>query len=106
MAATNVLARARRTPLASIAARFARYPSTLIGFAIVFAFLLMAVIGPLVAPYGYSDQSISDRLQPPSAQHWFGTDQFGRDIFSRILVGSRDVCWWQARAPCWRSCWA
>ncbi len=51
----------------------------------------MAVIGPLVAPYGYSDQELSERFQPPSGQHFLGTDRFGRDVFSRILVGSRDV---------------
>jgi peptide/nickel transport system permease protein len=71
--------------------RLRRYPVTLMGFAVVFFFLLMAVIGPLLAPYSFSEQAISDRLQPPSAQHWFGTDQFGRDIFSRLLVGSRDI---------------
>jgi peptide/nickel transport system permease protein len=71
--------------------RLRRYPATLLGFAIVGFFLLMAIFGPLVAPYEYSDQVLSDRLQPPSAQHIMGTDQFGRDIFSRILVGSRDV---------------
>ena len=54
-------------------------------------FLLMAVFGSLVAPYGYADQKLSDRLQPPSNEHIMGTDQFGRDILSRILVGSRDV---------------
>jgi peptide/nickel transport system permease protein len=63
----------------------------MIGIAIVGFFLLMAVIGPWVAPYGYSDQDLKARLQPPSAEHVFGTDQFGRDVFSRVLVGSRDV---------------
>jgi len=58
---------------------------------IVGFFLLMAVIGTWVAPYGYADQKLSERLQPPSAQHLLGTDQFGRDILSRILIGSRDV---------------
>jgi peptide/nickel transport system permease protein len=68
-----------------------RYPATLVGFGIVGLFLLLAIIGPWLAPYSYSQQDLDSRLQPPSAQHWFGTDQFGRDIFSRILVGSRDV---------------
>ena len=68
-----------------------RYPATILGIAIVGFFLLMAIIGPLVAPYGYSDQTISNRLQPPSREHLFGTDQFGRDVFSRVIVGSRDV---------------
>jgi peptide/nickel transport system permease protein len=54
--------------------------------------LALALVGPLVAPYGYSDQVLSDRLQPPSGDHLLGTDQFGRDVFSRILVGSRGVC--------------
>ena len=71
--------------------RLKRYPATLVGFTIVGFFLLMAFIGPLVAPYGYSDQEISNRLQPPSREHLLGTDQFGRDVLSRVLVGSRDV---------------
>lgn len=71
--------------------RLRRYPATLLGFLIVAIFLLMALLGPWLAPYKYSDQNLAERLQPPSATHWFGTDQFGRDIFSRILTGSRDV---------------
>lgn len=71
--------------------RLKHYPATLVGFFIVGFFLLMAFIGPLVAPYGYSDQNLSERLQPPSREHIIGTDQFGRDVFSRVLVGSRDI---------------
>ncbi len=60
--------------------------------AMVFAFfLLMALFGPLLAPYGYADQSVAERLQAPSLQHFFGTDNFGRDVFSRVLVGTREV---------------
>jgi peptide/nickel transport system permease protein len=81
----------KSAPLAVAWRRLRRYPATLIGFIIVGLFLLMAMIGPLVAPYGYSDQALSERLQPPSRQHFLGTDRFGRDVFSRILVGSRDV---------------
>jgi peptide/nickel transport system permease protein len=71
--------------------RLRRYPATLAGFAIFGFFLLLALIGPLVAPYRYSDQSLQERLLPPSARHPLGTDQFGRDVFSRVIVGSRDV---------------
>jgi len=81
----------RLAGLATFWRRLRRYPATLIGFSIVFFFLLMAVFGSLVAPYGFSEQMPSDRLQPPSLKYWFGTDQYGRDILSRILVGSRDV---------------
>ncbi len=71
--------------------RLRRYPATLAGFAIVGFFLVMALFGPLVAPYKYSSQELALRLQPPSRQHLLGTDQLGRDVLSRILVGSRDV---------------
>jgi len=71
--------------------RLSRSKGTLIGLSIVVFFLVTALIGPLVAPYKYSDQILAERLQPPSAKHLFGTDALGRDIFSRILVGSRDV---------------
>lgn len=71
--------------------RLRRYPTTLLGFIIVGLFILLAIIGPAIAPYKYSDQVLSDRLQPPSPEHILGTDQFGRDIMSRILVGTRDV---------------
>ncbi len=71
--------------------RLARYPATLGGLAVVAFFLALAAFGPLVAPYKYSRQALAERLQPPSRQHLLGTDQFGRDVFSRIIVGSRDV---------------
>lgn len=71
--------------------RLRRYPATLIGFSIVGFFFLMALFGPLVVPYGYSDQDLVNRFDPPSKEHFFGTDRYGRDVFSRVLVGSRDV---------------
>jgi peptide/nickel transport system permease protein len=54
-------------------------------------FLLMAIFGSLVAPYGFQAQDIASRLMPPGAAHLFGTDQYGRDIFSRVLAGSRTI---------------
>ena len=68
-----------------------RYPTAVFGFAVFGFFLLMALIGPMVAPFSYSAQNIPMGLQPPSATHLLGTDNFGRDIFSRIIIGSRDV---------------
>jgi len=81
----------RLAGLATSWRRLRRYPATLIGFSIVLFFLFMAIFGPWVAPYGYAEQIPADRLQTPSSKHWLGTDQYGRDILSRILVGSRDV---------------
>ena len=68
-----------------------RHPTALFGFAVVGFFFLMAFIGPIVAPYGYAAQNLQMSLQPPSGAHLLGTDNFGRDIFSRIIIGSRDV---------------
>ncbi len=90
MAELKIAARKQRR-FAARWRQLGRYPATLIGFFIVVFFLLMAVIGPWVAPYGYSDQVMAERFQPPSRHHLLGTDRFGRDVFSRILVGSRDV---------------
>jgi peptide/nickel transport system permease protein len=59
------------------------------GVIIVGIFLLIAFFGPLVAPYGPTTQISEVRLQGPSADHWFGNDQFGRDVLSRLLHGAR-----------------
>ena len=56
---------------------------------VILLILLMAVFAPLIAPYGEAEQDALNRLQPPSAEHWFGTDELGRDVFSRVLYGSR-----------------
>ncbi|WP_246414126.1 nickel transporter permease [Martelella radicis] len=61
----------------------------LIGAAIVFLLIMVAIFAPLIAPYNPNAQSLSDALQAPSASHWFGTDEYGRDIFSRVVYGSR-----------------
>ena len=62
---------------------------TLIGSAIVLAIVLIAIFAPLIAPYDPDLMNIPQRLGEPSAEHLFGTDEMGRDIFSRILYGAR-----------------
>lgn len=58
--------------------------------AVVFVVLvLLAVLSPVIAPYHYSYMDLINKNQGPSFQHWFGTDELGRDIFSRILYGAR-----------------
>ncbi|HEU5422885.1 MAG TPA: nickel transporter permease [Nitrolancea sp.] len=64
------------------------YPGR-IGGSVMLVIILLAVVAPLVAPYSADGQQIVDRLQSPSLRHFFGTDELGRDIFSRILYGSR-----------------
>jgi dipeptide transport system permease protein len=50
---------------------------------------IMAIIGPMLTPYSYSEQTLSNQNQPPSAEHWFGTDNLGRDMFTRTWYGAR-----------------
>ncbi len=61
----------------------------LIGFAILCVLVTMALLAPVLAPLGYNEQSLELRLLPPSAAHWFGTDELGRDIYARIVHGAR-----------------
>ncbi len=72
-------------------ARLRRNPAALAGTIIFLLFLLMAFFGPMVAPYGFETQNIPERLKPPGGAHLFGTDQYGRDIFSRVLAGSSSI---------------
>lgn len=59
------------------------------GLAAIVLISLLAVFGPLLSPYSYSDQVLADANQPPSAAHWFGTDNLGRDLATRVLYGAR-----------------
>jgi peptide/nickel transport system permease protein len=64
-------------------------PPALLGFCILCLLVLVALLAPVLAPGGYNEQSLELRLQPPSAAHWFGTDDLGRDIYARIVYGAR-----------------
>lgn len=61
-----------------------------LGAVIVLSVIALAIVAPLVAsPEAVYDGSLTERLQPPSGEHWFGTDNLGRDIYARVMVGSR-----------------
>ncbi|MEA0565392.1 nickel transporter permease [Lysinibacillus irui] len=72
---------------------FKKSKVSLVGAGIVLFFILLAILGPYVAPQGINEQDLSKRLLAPSSEHWFGTDDFGRDIFSRIIHGARISLW-------------
>jgi len=65
-----------------------RNPVTLLGFTILVAMAVVAIIAPLIAPYSPNYSNAGIALRPPSGQHLFGTDQFGGDVFSRVLFGT------------------
>lgn len=60
-----------------------------LGVIICFAWILAAIFAPIISPYDPIAQDLNIRLEAPSAAHWFGTDNFGRDIFSRVIYGGR-----------------
>lgn len=66
-----------------------RNPLVVLGLAIFIAWVVISIGAPWIAPHDPLKQNIALRLQPPSAEHWFGTDQLGRDVFSRVLWGGR-----------------
>lgn len=68
---------------------FASSPRTLIGTIVLVITLIAAIFADGLSPYGPNDQELRNRLQPPSAEHWLGTDHFGRDVLSRIIHGGR-----------------
>ncbi|MBO8127043.1 MAG: ABC transporter permease [Firmicutes bacterium] len=69
--------------------RLVRNKSAMAGLVILVLLLLSAIFAPQLAPYDPLKMDFRARLSPPSADHWFGTNEFGRDIFSMILYGSR-----------------
>jgi len=60
-----------------------------IGMVLVAVFVIFALFAPWIAPQNPSNIDLPSRLQPPSGAHWFGTDELGRDIFSRVIYGAR-----------------
>ena len=69
--------------------QFVRNKAALIGLVILVLVVLMAIFAPLLAPYDYMEIDPIHAKMLPNAEHWFGTDEYGRDILSRILYGSR-----------------
>jgi peptide/nickel transport system permease protein len=67
----------------------AENPVTGLAFGLFVLILIAAVIGPWIVPYDPLASSASATLKPPSFEHWFGTDQLGRDVFSRVVVATR-----------------
>jgi peptide/nickel transport system permease protein len=67
-----------------------RLPRKLVvGGIIILILAILAALAPWIAPYRFDEMSLLKRLKPPSMAHWFGTDEFGRDVLSRTLMGAR-----------------
>jgi len=78
------------SPPASQAGRRSRVPANLLwGATILVVVIALAIAAKWIAPYPYDEMQIMTRLKPPSLAHWFGTDDYGRDVLSRTLIGAR-----------------
>lgn len=73
----------------SLLNRILKTPTLLVGSVMFAVLIILAVIIPWVSPYDPSEQNLSAFLQPPSAEHWLGTDQLGRDLFTRLIYAAR-----------------
>jgi peptide/nickel transport system permease protein len=80
---------ARARPSGFLRRLFRDKPLGAAGGVLMLAFIVIGVLGPWIAPYGYNEISPLDRLLPPSLDHWFGTDNLGRDVLSRCIWGAQ-----------------
>jgi len=69
--------------------RATRSGGLVIGLVLAVTMVLIAIAAPWIAPYDPNEQNVLMKLEPPSAEHWFGTDAFGRDVLSRVIFGAR-----------------
>ncbi len=75
--------------MTTLRAFLAQSPLNVIGIVLIGAFLFLVVFGSALAPHDPIQPNIAVKLQPPSSTHWFGTDELGRDIVSRVMAGAK-----------------
>lgn len=78
-----------RSPLKMMVSQFKKNKRAMVGLWMVILFVLVAICARWIAPYDPIEQNMESMLQPPSADHLFGTDEFGRDILSRVIYGAQ-----------------
>ncbi len=77
------------TPFKDFVRKFKKQKTAIVAMCFIIALAVMAVVSYQIAPYGINEYDYTAIMQGPSAAHWFGTDEFGRDLFSRIICGTR-----------------
>jgi glutathione transport system permease protein len=78
-----------KTPVSEMVRKFKKQKNAVAALVFVLFLVVLALLGPALAPYGINEYDYSSILKGPGASHFFGTDEFGRDLFSRILCGTR-----------------
>lgn len=84
------LAAKKHTQFGLLVGRMAKDPVSVVCACIILAIAILAILAPLVAPYAYDEMDLLNVLQGPSAKHICGTDELGRDVFSRLVYGARN----------------
>ncbi|MGY8717903.1 MAG: ABC transporter permease, partial [Verrucomicrobiia bacterium] len=69
--------------------RLAKNKLAVFGGTVLIVLAIACIVGPWLSPYGYEDNNLNNTFSPPSGAHWLGTDQLGRDLLVRLLVGGR-----------------
>jgi peptide/nickel transport system permease protein len=87
---TEELAHKKQTQFGLIVRRLKKDPVSVVCMIIILAIVVVAILAPLIAPYGYEEMDLYSQLGGPSLKHLCGTDELGRDIFSRLVYGSRN----------------
>ena len=83
------LVRKRRSPFMDVLVRLSRSPLAMFGLAIICVLVFCAIFAEVISPYSPIKQDLMHMFETPSAAHWLGTDEFGRDILSRLIYGAR-----------------
>ena len=78
-----------KTPVSEMIRKFKRQKNAVVALFFIVFLVIIALVGEYLVPYGINEYDYSAILQGPSMAHWFGTDEFGRDLFSRIVCGTR-----------------
>ncbi|MFB5673851.1 ABC transporter permease [Paenibacillus terreus] len=87
--ASELIVRPRLSPFKQFRLRLFSNRLALLGLVLILVLGALAVFGPLLTEHSYAEQTLLNGNQKPSAEHWFGTDELGRDVFARIIFGAR-----------------
>jgi peptide/nickel transport system permease protein len=79
----------QRTLWRSAGRRFLRHRLGVFGLVVLLAFSALSLLAPVIAPYPFEAQDLTNQFGPPSARHWLGTDELGRDVYTRLLYAAR-----------------
>lgn len=78
-----------RTPFKEFVKKFKKQKTAIVALVFIILLVVFSIFGESIVPYGVDEYDYDHIMEAPSSEHWFGTDEFGRDIFSRILLGAR-----------------